>query len=164
MLDTMAELERIRAEPVTTAELPRRATSCRRLPAPVRDRRGDRRCAGRLAVHDLPDDELARYRARIEAVTIDDVQAAATRTSGRRGGDRPRRRRRCVRRRARGGRARARSSIERDRGPRDEGRDEGVQEALGPVDEGSSGPTEGGESRPAGESPPEAPRVDRPRR
>jgi hypothetical protein len=33
--------------------------------------------------------------------------------------------------------------IERDAGPQDEGRDEGVQEALGPLDEGSGGPTEG---------------------
>ena len=31
---------------------------------------------GGIVVHDLPDDELARYRARIEAVTAADVQAA----------------------------------------------------------------------------------------
>ncbi|HYC07730.1 MAG TPA: hypothetical protein VEG29_07375, partial [Candidatus Binatia bacterium] len=30
-----------------------------------------------LAVHDLPDDELTRYRAGIEAVTVADIQAAA---------------------------------------------------------------------------------------
>ena len=34
------------------------------------------RSAG-LFVHDLPDDELARYRSAIEAVTIDDVQRVA---------------------------------------------------------------------------------------
>ena len=46
--------------------------------------------------------------------------------------------------------------VEGDRGPKDEGRDEGVQEGLGPVDEGSSGPTEGGEDpdpTDAGEAP-----------
>jgi hypothetical protein len=35
--------------------------------------------------------------------------------------------------------------IERDTGPQVEGSDEGVQEALGPVDEGPGGPTEGSE-------------------
>ena len=30
-----------------------------------------------LFVHDLPDDELARYRGAIEAVTADDVQRVA---------------------------------------------------------------------------------------
>ena len=34
-----------------------------------------------LVVHELPDDELTRYRERIEAVTADDVLAAARRTS-----------------------------------------------------------------------------------
>ena len=72
------ELERIRTEPVTDAELraardfligvfPLRFET----PGPV---------AGSLAglfVHDLPDDELARYRGAIEAVTAEDVQRVA---------------------------------------------------------------------------------------
>jgi zinc protease len=74
----LVELDRIREEPVTGAELaaardylvgvfPLRFET----PGPV---------AGSLAglfVHDLPDDELARYRPAIEAVTTDDVQRVA---------------------------------------------------------------------------------------
>jgi zinc protease len=74
----LVELDRIREEPVTDAEIraardylvgvfPLRFET----PGPV---------AGSLAglfVHDLPDDELARYRAAIEAVTADDVQRVA---------------------------------------------------------------------------------------
>ena len=72
------ELDRIRTEPVTEAELraardylvgvfPLRFET----PGPV---------AGSLAglfVHGLPDDELSRYRAAIEAVTVDDVLRVA---------------------------------------------------------------------------------------
>ena len=74
----LRELDRIRAEPVTDAEL----RSARdylvgvfplrfETPGPV---------VGSLAglfVHDLPDDELARYRPAIEAVSADDVRRVA---------------------------------------------------------------------------------------
>ena len=74
----LVELDRIRETPVTDAELraardyivgvfPLRFET----PGPV---------AGSLAglfVHDLPDDELERYRAAIEAVTADDVLRVA---------------------------------------------------------------------------------------
>jgi zinc protease len=146
VLDTMAELDRIRSAPVTDAEL----TAARDFLVGVFPLRFE--TAGAivgaltgLAVHDLPDDELVRYRAGIEAVSIDAVQAAAT-THVRPDaaaivlvGDAD----------AFGAELEAAGLghvvIERDRGPQDEGRDEGVQEALGPVDEGSSGPTEGAE-------------------
>ena len=76
--ELLRELERIRESPVTPAELaaaqsylvgvfPLRFET----PGPV---------AGSLAglfVHDLPDDELAHYRAAIEAVTADDVLRVA---------------------------------------------------------------------------------------
>ena len=76
--ELLAELERIREAPVTDAELraardfligvfPLRFET----PGPV---------AGSLAglfVHELPDDELVRYRAAIEAVTAADVQRVA---------------------------------------------------------------------------------------
>jgi zinc protease len=75
--DILGELERMRDERVTDAELaaardflvgvfPLRFET----PGPV---------VGALAgivIHDLPDDELARYRSAIEAVTADDVLAA----------------------------------------------------------------------------------------
>ena len=78
LAEFLAELDRIREAPVTDAELaaardylvgvfPLRFET----PGPV---------AGSLAglfVHDLPDDELARYRPAIEAVTADDVQRVA---------------------------------------------------------------------------------------
>jgi zinc protease len=78
VLDTMAELERIREQPVTDAELraardylvgvfPLRFET----PGPVVGA-----IAG-LVVHELPDDELARYRPAIEAVTAADVLAVA---------------------------------------------------------------------------------------
>jgi len=76
--DMLAELDRIRQSPVTDAELraardylvgvfPLRFET----PGPV---------AGALAglhVHELPDDELRRYREAIEAVTADDVLRVA---------------------------------------------------------------------------------------
>jgi len=78
LVDLLAELDRIREAPVSPAELaaardflvgvfPLRFET----PGPV---------IGALAgivVHDLPDDELATYRTRIEAVTVADIQAIA---------------------------------------------------------------------------------------
>jgi zinc protease len=144
IVDILAELDRIRDTPVSDAEL----KSARdflvgvfplrfETPGPV---------VGALAglvIHELPDDELARYRPAIEAVTVDAVREAAQKH-------------------IRPGSAAivlvgdvdafagdleaaglGRLVIERDTGPQDEGRDEGVQEGLGPVDQGSGGPTEG---------------------
>jgi zinc protease len=153
VMDTMAELERIRVEPVTSDEL----SLARDFLVGVFPLRFETAGAivgalAGLAVHDLPHDELARYRGAIEAVTIEDVQAAAAAH---------------VRPDAAAivlvGDADAfgaalqdaglgRIVIERDPGPLDEGRDEGIQDDLGPVDEGSSGPTEG-----TGEPPPDDP-------
>lgn len=78
VVDILAELVRMRDEPVTDAELaaardflvgvfPLRFET----PGPVVGS-----IAG-LVVHALPDDELARYRPAIEAVGVDDVRAAA---------------------------------------------------------------------------------------
>jgi len=78
LADLLAELERIRTERVTEAELraardfligvfPLRFET----PGPVVG------ALSGMVVHELPDDELATYRARIEAVTEDDVLAAA---------------------------------------------------------------------------------------
>jgi zinc protease len=155
VVDTLTELERIRESPVTDAELraardylvgvfPLRFET----PGPV---------AGALAglfIHDLPDDELARYRASIEAVTAHDVLAAA-----------------------RDHIAPDRSAIvlvgdadafgaaleeaglgevivERESGPLPEGRTAGTQEDLGPVDDGETGPTEGTGDDERDEAPP----------
>jgi hypothetical protein len=151
--DTIAELERIRDEAVTDAELkaakdylvgvfPLRFET----PGPVVGA-----LAG-LAVHDLSDDELIRYRPGIEAVTIESVHAAAQHV-------RPHEAAIVL-----VGDADAFASeleaaglgrvvVERDRGPQDEGRATGVQDLLAPVDEGPTGPTEGGEDGdPDGES------------
>ncbi len=76
--DLTAELERIRAQKVSDAELraardylvgvfPLRFET----PGPIVQ------ALGGMIVHDLPDDELATYRQRIDAVTVDDVLAAA---------------------------------------------------------------------------------------
>jgi predicted Zn-dependent peptidase len=154
IVDIMNELERIRSAPVTTEEL----TSARDFLVGVFPLRFETAGAivgalAGLAVHDLPDAELTRYRAAIEGVTVDAVQAAAVAH---------------VRPDAAAivlvgdvdafgkelealGLGRIR--IERDTGPQDEGRDEGVQEALGPIDEGSTGPTEGAETPDAGGEP-----------
>jgi zinc protease len=78
IVDMLAELDRIRTAPVAAAELkaardylvgvfPLRFET----PGPVVGA-----LAG-LAVHDLPDDELTRYRHAIEGVTIEAVLAAA---------------------------------------------------------------------------------------
>ncbi len=141
--DMLAELERIRREPVDAEELktakdfligvfPLRFET----PGPVVGA-----LAG-LAIHELPDDELTRYRPAIEAVTAEAVQAAAQhiRTDASAiliVGDAD----------AFGADLEAAGFgpivVERDRGPQDEGRATGVQDDLGPVDDGPAGPTEG---------------------
>ncbi|HLY13634.1 MAG TPA: pitrilysin family protein [Candidatus Limnocylindrales bacterium] len=78
LVDLLAELDRIRQAPVSAAELaaardflvgvfPLRFET----PGPVVG------ALGGIVVHDLPDDELTTYRARIEAVSAADVQAVA---------------------------------------------------------------------------------------
>lgn len=149
--DSLAELERMRSERVTEAELkaardyligvfPLRFET----PGPV---------AAALAgihVHRLPDDELARYRPSVDGVTIEDVarvareylrleQAAIVLV-----GDAD----------AFGSELEAagfgRVSVETDDGPATEGPLEGVADELGPVDRApGEGPTEGAEEPPA---------------
>ena len=144
--DFLAELDRIRDAPVEATELraardyligvfPLRFET----PGPI---------VGSLAglvVHDLPDDELARYRPAIEAVTIDDVLTAArTRIT-------PEQMAIVLVGDADAFRAALESAdlgqvtVERDEGPVEEGREAGVAAALGPVDSGPAGPTEGAE-------------------
>jgi zinc protease len=78
LADLVAELRRMREEPPTDAELraardylvgvfPLRFET----PGPVVS------AVGGLVTYGLPDDELERYRPAVEAVTADDVQAAA---------------------------------------------------------------------------------------
>jgi predicted Zn-dependent peptidase len=78
VVDTLEQLERIREAPVEESELvaardylvgvfPLRFET----PGPVAA------ALSGMVVHGLPDDELARYRPAIEAVTVDDVAAAA---------------------------------------------------------------------------------------
>jgi len=76
--DLLAELERMRAEPVTDQEL-RAARDYLVGVFPIRFETPGA-VLGALAglfVNELPDDELARYRERIDAVTIEDVQRVA---------------------------------------------------------------------------------------
>ncbi|HEX5014213.1 MAG TPA: pitrilysin family protein [Candidatus Limnocylindrales bacterium] len=98
-----------------------------------------------LFVHDLPDDELARYRSAIEAVTAGDVRDAATRRI-----DPSRMAIVLV------GDADAFGKdieaagfgpvyVERDEGPAEEGRAVSATAAVQPVDAGQEGPTEGSE-------------------
>jgi zinc protease len=144
--DFLAELDRIRDAPVEATELraardyligvfPLRFET----PGPI---------VGSLAglvVHDLPDDELARYRPAIEAVTIDDVVAAA------RTHITPEQMAIVLVGDADAFGAGLESAgfgqvtVERDEGPVEEGREAGVAAALGPVDSGPAGPTEGAE-------------------
>jgi zinc protease len=144
--DFLAELDRIRDAPVEASEL----RSARdyligvfplrfETPGPI---------VGSLAgliVHDLPDDELARYRPAIEAVTIDDVLAAA------RTHITPEQMAIVLVGDADAFGAALESAglgpvtIERDDGPVVEGREAGIAAALGPVDSGPAGPTEGAE-------------------
>ena len=78
VLDMLAELERIREEPVGADEL----RAARDFLVGVFPLRFETPGAvvgalSSLVAHDLPDDELARYRPAIEAVTAEDLQAAA---------------------------------------------------------------------------------------
>lgn len=148
--ELLAEIKRIGDEPVSEAELrgakdfligvfPLRFET----PGPV---------AGALSglhVHGLPDDELARYRPAIEAVTVADVQRVAREylhldraaivlvgdadefgTALEAAGF-------------------GRVVVERDEGPVQEGPAEGVETELGPLDRDGTGPAEGAED-PAG--------------
>jgi zinc protease len=146
IVDLLAELDRIRTAPVDGAELkaardylvgvfPLRFET----PGPVVGA-----LAG-LAVHDLPDDELTRYRPAIEGVTIEAVLAAAGHIRTDQAaivlvGDAD----------AFGAELEGADFgpivIERDHGAQDEGRATAVQNDLEPVDEGPAGPTEGAES------------------
>jgi predicted Zn-dependent peptidase len=78
IVETMSELRRIRETTVTDAEL----AAARDYLVGVFPLRFETPGAvvgalGGIFVHDLPDDELARYRDATEAVTVADVQAAA---------------------------------------------------------------------------------------
>jgi hypothetical protein len=144
--DTLAELRRIREAPINDDEL-RAARDFLVGVFPLRFETPGA-VVGALAglvVHELPDDELARYRPAIEAVTIDDVRTAA---EGRIDTDRlaivlvgdvdafgtdleaagfgP-------------------IVIERDEGPVAAGPLESPDDEVGPIDEGHAGPTEGAE-------------------
>ena len=149
--DFVTELERIRDAVVTPAELaaardflvgvfPLRFET----PGPIIG------ALSGLFVHELPDDELARYRSSIEAVTADDVRDAAVRRidPSRMAivlvGDAD----------AFGADLAAAGfgpvSVERDEGPLEEGRDRVPAAAVLPLDAGQEGPTEGAEE-PAGD-------------
>ncbi len=143
--DILAELERMRDERVTDRELdaardflvgvfPLRFET----PGPVVG------ALSGLVIHDLPDDELARYRPAIEAVTTGDVQAAARRHLDLEHlgivlvGDAD----------AIGAELEAAGfgavEIIRDEGPTLPGPIEGVEEELGPVDADEPGPAGSG--------------------
>jgi zinc protease len=143
--DFLTELRRIQDEPVSQSELraardflvgvfPLRFET----PGPVVS------ALSGIIVHGLPDDELARYRPGIEAVTVEDVQRAARshlhldRAAIVLVGDADRF----------GSELEAAGYgpviVERDEdGLRARGPAEGVDTELGPVDEGPIGPTEG---------------------
>jgi zinc protease len=144
--DLLAELDRIREQPISADEL----RAARDFLVGVFPLRFETPGAvvgaiSGLVVHELPDDELARYRPAIEALTVEDVQQAA--------------RRRLDPERAAivlvgdvdafGAQLEAaglgRIVIERDEGPSAAGPLEGVDEELGPVDDSRAGPTEGAE-------------------
>ncbi|HXG39817.1 MAG TPA: pitrilysin family protein, partial [Candidatus Limnocylindrales bacterium] len=136
VLDILVELERMRDAPVGEDEL-RAARDFLVGVFPLRFETPGPVVAALsgLFVHELPDDELRRYRGAIEAVTIDDVlQAARTRLRLEElaivlVGDVD----------AFGAELEAARigpvEVERDVGPRTEGPLEGVEEELGPVDE-----------------------------
>ena len=135
VVDLFAELERIRSEPVTDVEL-RAARDYLIGVFPIRFETPGAvlgAIAG-LAVHELPDEELTRYRERIEAVTIDDVARVAREQihldqialvivgdADAVAGDLERAGLGTV-------------EVERDEGPVQEGPSAGVDEQLGPLD------------------------------
>ena len=144
--DIVTELSRMRDQPVTDSELrgardflvgvfPLRFET----PGPVVG------ALSGLVVHDLPDDELARYRPAIEAITPGDVNRAARehldveRAAIVLVGDVD----------AFGAALEAAGfgpiAVERDEGPVELVPEESAEEEIGPVDQGSSGPTEGAE-------------------
>jgi hypothetical protein len=151
--DFVAELDRIRDTDVTSAELaaardflvgvfPLRFET----PGPIVG------ALSGLFIHELPDDELARYRSSIEAVDVDAVRAAATQRIKPDAmaivlvGDAD---------------AFAKDieaagfgpvSVERDEGPVEEGRAQSPVAAVQPVDAGQEGPTEGAEEPAGGET------------
>ena len=148
--DFLAEIERMREEPVSDAEL----TAARdflvgvfplrfETPGPVVG------AISGLVVHGLPDDELARYRPSIEAVDREAIASAARRHLA------PERMAIVL-----VGDADAfgkdleaagfgRVVVERDEGPAMPGPIEGVEDELGPVDQDEDvGPTEGAKEPP----------------
>jgi zinc protease len=144
--DFMTELERIREAPVSEAEL-RAARDYLVGVFPLRFETPGA-VLGALAgilVHDLPDDELGRYRPAVEAVSIDAALDAARRHIDLERaaivlvGDAD----------AFGAELEAAGFgpvvVERDEGPQTEGPAEAIDEELGPVDKGPVGPTEGSE-------------------
>lgn len=147
--DFLAELDRIRDTPVAESELraardflvgvfPLRFET----PGPIVG------ALSGLVIHELPEDELARYRPAIEGVTIEDVRKAAVeriwpdKSAILLVGDAD----------AFGADLEAAGfgpvSVERDSGPTEDGRDAGAAAAVGPVDAGPEGPTEGAEDPP----------------
>ena len=150
--DFLAELDRIREAPVGDDELraardylvgvfPLRFET----PGPIVG------ALSGLFVHELPDDELARYRPAIESVTVDEVLAVA--------------RKRIDPSRAAivlVGDADAFGdaldsagfgpvTIERETGPLEAAREAEPKAAVGPVDAGPEGPTEGADEPSAGD-------------
>ena len=150
--DFVAELDRIRDAPVTPAEL----ASARdfligvfplrfETPGPIVG------ALSGLFVHELPDDELARYRSAIEAVTADDVRDAAVRRID------PSRMAIVLVGDADAFGAELEAAgwgpveIEREEGPVEEARERPAGAAIQPVDAGQEGPTEGAEEPSAGD-------------
>jgi hypothetical protein len=152
--DFVAELDRIRDAPVAPAELaaardfligvfPLRFET----PGPIVG------ALSGLFVHELPDDELVRYRPSIEAVTAEDVQDAATRRID------PTRMAIVLVGDADAFHDEIEAAgfgpvfVEREEGPVEEGRERPAAASAQPVDAGEEGPTEGAESpdEPAGD-------------
>lgn len=150
--DFVAELDRIRDTTVTPAEL----ASARdfligvfplrfETPGPIVG------ALSGLFIHELPDDELARYRSAIEAVTADDVRDAAVRRVD------PSRMAIVLVGDADAFRDDLEAAgwgpvyVERDEGPVEEARERPPAAAIQPVDAGPEGPTEGAEEPTIGE-------------